>query len=637
MSPRVLFSAGIEQAESQTTEPNPLPAYRSAFLRVQMAADQPGFTGLAVDSLGKGKLDRNAMLPLAPSELRFRVRQQGQSVIYSLPGAEDEPVWTFTFGDSNLLIESWYSPATPNQPLVLNFSIDSYATLLGLLSDFGTVRLPALLHFPNQGTLRITTTTERITLPYDALRGSGNFVQVSFPSADANQQKIQYRLDVVDIYPEAGRAQVEKDPRLDGYRRDFLSVLQLNPRRRVLANNSASDPCAFSLYMYSAMARQMPPLAEGLSALGMIRQTLDRYVGGMKSYGMSGFDDLGSNKYDSLDTYPSLVIATSDYVLEANDIPWLKRNYSVIKSWADQMIKYDRDGDGLMEYPLSGNSGSWPDPMTARPANWWDTIGFGNKDAYSNALGYRAFEAMAELAYAAGCSGDAGKYKNRAEMLKAAYFPAFYNRETGILAGWRSADGQLHDYYFLFVNGAAVVYGLIDDRQGNSIWDKLLEKMKEVRYDRFDLGLPGNLIPIRRDDYVDPNPRFGAPRKADGSDGFQIYCNGGATACFAFFTVQALRMLGRNKDADSILYPMLKSFEAGGFQGRGPGGFTYDWKDWNGNPHGYEGLLVDGFLTLLAAMPAGNQTDSKTTFPPTPSHGPGRASVSPPHPLASPA
>ena len=351
------------------------------------------------------------------------------------------------------------------------------------------------------------------------------------------------------------------------------------------------------------MACQMPPLAEGLSALDIIRQTLDRYVGGMKSYGMSGFDDLSSNKYDSLDTYPSLVIATSHYVLTVHDTPWLRRNYSVIKSWADKMIDCDRDGDGLMEYPLSGNSGSWPDPMTARPSNWWDTIGFGNKDAYSNALGYRAFEAMAEMARVAGYSDDAEKYKNRAEMLKAAYFPAFYNRATGVLAGWRSADGMLHDYYFLFVNGVAVVYGLIPDRQGNSIWDKLLEKMKEVGFDRFGLGLPSNLIPIRREDYVDPNPRFGAPRKADGSDGFQIYCNGGLTACFAFFTIQALRKLGRNQDADSILYPMLKSFEEGGFQGRGPDGYTYDWKDWNGNPHGYEGLLVDGFLTLLAAMP----------------------------------
>jgi hypothetical protein len=61
--------------------------------------------------------------------------------------------------------------------------------------------------------------------------------------------------------------------------------------------------------------------------------------------------------------------------------------------------------------------------------------------------------------------------------------------------------------------------------------------------------------------------------------------------------------LGRRAEADAILFPMLKSFEDGGFQGRGPDGMTYDWKDWNGGPHGYEGLLVDGYLALLAAAP----------------------------------
>ena len=49
---------------------------------------------------------------------------------------------------------------------------------------------------------------------------------------------------------------------------------------------------------------------------------------------------------------------------------------------------------------------------------------------------------------------------------------------------------------------------------------------------------------------------------------------------------------------------MLKAFEDGGFQGSNADGDTYDWKAWDGTPHGYEGLLVDGYLTLLAAMPA---------------------------------
>jgi hypothetical protein len=29
---------------------------------------------------------------------------------------------------------------------------------------------------------------------------------------------------------------------------------------------------------------------------------------------------------------------------------------------------------------------------------------------------------------------------------------------------------------------------------------------------------------------------------------------------------------------------------------------TYDWKAWDGTPHGYEGLLVDGFQPLQVVL-----------------------------------
>jgi hypothetical protein len=137
---------------------------------------------------------------------------------------------------------------------------------------------------------------------------------------------------------------------------------------------------------------------------------------------------------------------------------------------------------------------------------------------------------------------------------------------------------------------------------GNAIFNRLLAKMKEVGYTNFELGLPGNLIPVRREDYEDLNPNVGAPKKADGSDGFQIYENGGATAAFAYYTIAALYRLDRVQDGDQILFPILKSIAAGGFQGRGPNGRTYDWKTWDGTPRGYEGLLVDSYMVLAAAL-----------------------------------
>jgi hypothetical protein len=113
-------------------------------------------------------------------------------------------------------------------------------------------------------------------------------------------------------------------------------------------------------------------------------------------------------------------------------------------------------------------------------------------------------------------------------------------------------------------------------------------------------------VPIRRVDYVDLNPRYGGPKRADGSDGFEVYQNGGATACFAYFTIAALYQLGEREQADKILMPMLDSFAKQGFSGRAPNGMTYDWKDWHGGAHGYEGVLVDNYYAFLAVLDRAN-------------------------------
>lgn len=594
----------IAKADSVATTNGLNLEYSSKFFHVQLAQDQPSFVAFSVDSLGQNKLDGNVMLPLPAPGLHYHVTRAGDTVEYRLNPSDQKPAWSFTFSETGVVIRAATTANHPAEPVVLGFDPSTtHSTLLGMVTDEGMIRLPAVLHFPAHGSFRITSAAKDAVVGYDASRDHGdNFVRVTLPPATWTWHgEIEYRLEVTAIYPDGPG--IDVDPRYDGYRRDFLSIFQLNPRRRALANNSASDATPITVFEYSMMAERMPPLAKGLTAMDLVRQTLERYIGGMTGYGMTGYLLPPRVAWDFLDVYPSLVMATADYLRATSDKAWIRRNYTMVKSWADKMIEFDRDGDGLMEYALSGNSGSWPVELSVRPSNWWDTIGFGHQDAYANALAYPAYQGMAALASAAEREGDAEFYRGRAEKLKAIYWSTFYNPETGVLAGWKSADGKLHDYYFLFVNGMAVTYGLLTPEQGNRIWDKLLAKMRAVGYDRFDLGLPGNLIPIRREDYVDLNPRYGGPKKEDGSDGFQTFENGGASACYAYYTIQALQLLGRDKEADAILFPILKSFKDGGFQGRGPNGETYDWTDWKGNPNGYEGLLVDNYLTLLAAAP----------------------------------
>ena len=75
------------------------------------------------------------------------------------------------------------------------------------------------------------------------------------------------------------------------------------------------------------------------------------------------------------------------------------------------MLATDSSGNGLIKYSVSGNSNTWGGEGTPkiRPANWWDTIGFGYEDAYSNALAYRALGDMVMLARKAAKPADVAR------------------------------------------------------------------------------------------------------------------------------------------------------------------------------------------------------------------------------------
>ena len=66
--------------------------------------------------------------------------------------------------------------------------------------------------------------------------------------------------------------------------------------------------------------------------------------------------------------------------------------------------------------------------------------------------------------------------------------------------------------------------------------------------------------------------------------------------------ISALYKLGRLKDGDTILLPILNSFNECGFVGFEGPWLSYDWMSWDGKPHGYEGLLVDNYLAVKAVL-----------------------------------
>ena len=604
---QAVFANGAPGGVSCVCEPATQSArVTSDYLDAKVSLAYPGFTGLSMDSLGKEQFPQVTMRPPAQPWRATEATRRGSWIEYRRPESADSarPRWALEIGRQEIWLESHWSADDPPEPLVLEADNSiCHVTLLGRMEPDGSIQLPAIMHFPDQGSFRISATPTAVkalgyaTGPGDMGANQAKAVTITFPGATREIPVVKYHWEVVALRPKV--AGIGDDARFDGFRRNWLNLLQLSPHWRMLANHAASDTCAFCYYEYADLAERTPALAKDATALDMVRQTLDRILGGANAYGMPGH---GAFPEFATDTLPSLLIAAQDYMAGSKDHRWLATNYARLEAWADKMLATDHDGNGLIKYSLSGDSGSWPAQLKYRPANWWDTIGFGHEDAYANALAYRALIGMEELARQSNHPADKTLYRTAAHKLRAAYFNAFYNPVTGVLAGWRSADGQLHDYYFLWVNGIAIHYGLVPKDKANAIMDRLLAKMNEVGYTRFDLGLPGNLIPVAKKDYVDHNPRFGGGSKEDNSDGFQRYENGGATGCFAYFTLAALYDLGRIEEADKMLFPMLGAFAKGAFQGSCGNGMSKDWKAWDGTCWGYEGFLVDNYYTLLAVL-----------------------------------
>jgi hypothetical protein len=574
----------------------------SAYLDVKFSRDHPALLYLAVDSLGGGRVRHNVLSVDTASASKYIVTQNadapGFNIEYTQSGGSQgaNPDWTFGAVDRGIYFSSQWQAGRNPEPITVSFDTHlCYTTLLGLfLNDKGDIGLPAVLHLPGFGTLRVSSIGRGH--PYAGYASGPGWVKVTFPAADAANPRVSYCWDVTTIFPEV--AGTEGDARYDGFRRNWLNILQLNPNRGVLANNTASDTCGFCYYEYADIALKTPALADNLYALDMVRQSLERVLGGMKAYGMPGYGDF---PVETSDTFPSLLIAANDFVEGRHDTSWLREHYQAIRAWADKMLATDSDGDGLIKYVASGNSGTWNEGQPkVRPSNWWDTVGFGHEDAYSNALAYRALQGMARMAGESGNPADAARYGAAAAKLHDAYFNAFYDPSTGVLAGWRSADGKIHDYYFTFVNGIAVLYGLVPADKAAGIMDRLWDEMGKVGYTDFRLGLPGNLIPVARRDYAHLNPRYGGGIREDNADGFQIYQNGGASACFAYFTIAAFDSVGQHERAARILLPILKAFDDRVFEGVGSNGLTNDWRKWDDTAEGYEGFLTDNYYALLA-------------------------------------
>jgi hypothetical protein len=366
----------------------------------------------------------------------------------------------------------------------------------------------------------------------------------------------------------------------------------------ILANNVVSDPASVSQILYADPTIWIPEVAEGVSVARLVRRSVEFWL---EKRTLMSHEVIGYTDYvNFLDANPNVLISAWDYVEATEDLAWLERTIRTLELIADFTALRDQDHDGLAEATQSGNA----DTLWALAScNWFDAVNYGYKDAYSNALIYRAWRCLADLEGRLHRDQQRARYTQLADQLKAAYGPALYNPQSGFLACWKSADGKLHDYASPIVNSMAVEYGLVGPEQGRKIIENLWTKMQAVGFTRFDLGIPSTLEPVHRSDYLQPDG-FGIAQREDGTDTFQQYQNGGVSAGCTLHFLIANYLLGYQEKADNLLRAMLGRQQSGAFQNgvqdvlpRGG-----EWVTWDGKPCGYEGYLADVYFFLQAVL-----------------------------------
>ncbi|MBP8131778.1 MAG: hypothetical protein KA184_19540 [Candidatus Hydrogenedentes bacterium] len=380
----------------------------------------------------------------------------------------------------------------------------------------------------------------------------------------------------------------------------------------ILSNNVISDPVSCLIHLYADQAFFTPDAAPGISIAAHVRRTVEYWVNEkMRPSGeVVAYWDYG----DMLDANASPLIAAWDYVESTGDVSWLARHIERLERVADYLAGHDVDADGLVECTHSGNYGSLFDPD--RSASAWDTINAGHKDAYSNALTYRAWRCLADLEARAGRREPCTRYTRLADRLKERFFPTLFDPATGWIAWWKSEDGELHNLACPMVNALAIEYGLVEPAVAKEILLRLWAKMEDAGFNRFDLGVPLTLVPVRRGDYLQPRPGrpastiCGAPEREDGTDTFGKYLNGGCCVSDAVHFMTALYMAGEQEKGDIILNAMLERQRRGVFPNGGsfqngivdayPQGAEFF--DWQGNTCGYEGHLTYSFSFLQAVL-----------------------------------
>ena len=551
-----------------------------------------GFMGFAVR--GSVTLAGNRVihdLALGSTGIRYRAEwilgAAGFELVIERSGHEPFDAW----------ISSAWHVATDNRIAA--------STLLGELvpvGETGLIRGPATWHFPGHGSF-VVETSQNVLLRSDSVRPlDTNTFEVKVdetPGRDGAYRlesgRGRHHVRFEARTPRFARTRPETPPAITrSLDRHLVTALTFRADTATFSNNGASMHTAGSLNTVADVVAAAPRPRDGADPVRLLAWSVERWLAGAPGYG-SGNSSRGD--FSIADEY--LMLAADGLhgvgrLLQLVDQDWLADNEERMDAALDAMRARDIDGDGLIESRQRlGRSGEHQWSTT-----WADVVSFGWKDAWSNAVLYGALRSIAAGLVRLDRGSRAAELEDWASRIRASYRPSFFNEATGLIAGWRSADGALHDHGYPLINGDAVAVGLVDGDLARSIMRRLWAAFEEVGYRDFANGIPINLQPIPEADLG--GVVYGLPIGG--------YLQGGATHHRTGGFIRALYLVGMAQEADLVLEALASTLaDDSAFGGIGSG---LDWRFWDGTPSGYEGLLAEGFGFLAVALERFGQSNA---------------------------
>lgn len=529
--------------------------------------------------------------PSGDRKFNVSVRSRSEGIegeffrIHTAPDISPVSVWA---GKTTQEPSAQYdTPVTPFTPRIVKASF----------------RLPAVLHFPDCGLVKVEADVPEVYLQEHFVPDYENTGLLLGPfnrgghvwrkSIHMGSVILSFHTDrplkeagltftvLEENYPQIPGCDFS-DSRFDGLKRCWQNAFTVNPVHQTMGDNILLEGIG---HLALAFKADMIPFTPPLSGTYSMREALRTSIEVALRERIGANDRIKDYGWESTEV---TLISLYDYLLATNDWAFVRRYQEEICRLVRGVLATDTDGDGIFESPFHGN---YMDPKR-ESLNWWDDFAFGHKDAYVNLQAYRGLTGMQKVLTLLGLPEEAAAVGLQLDRFRSAFDATFYNPHTGMYAGWVSRDGRMHDYQFTFISSMAINEGLVAGKRARRILRKMLKKLEEEGYD-YVYGIPGPLVPVAKEDKGswEEMTRWGR------------YENGGLCGQAAYHFIQALYNAGMRSEADKILFTMMATYEreythSGVFPGYLQ---SVDWRTKGGAPTGYN-YLADNYYFLLAAV-----------------------------------